>query len=185
MMIALLLFYAALFFTSQCFRNASEKDTSPIDQIGMEFAPLWLPRSFKITCCLGGQPAPENPQLVRNWTQEVSDYIIDEHYNERTASMEERTAESNCRLFQGRYLLSASALFNFNGLSGIGVMCNCPEGVGEEQLDKSCRRLSPCLNNGRRAFSLNIRCICPEPYFGDYCEKYCDQGQRMKGYFSQ
>lgn len=65
-------------------------------------------------------------QLVRNWTQEVSDYIIDEHYNERTASMEERTVESNCRLFQGSYLLSASALFNFNGLPGIGVMCNCP-----------------------------------------------------------
>lgn len=180
-MITVLLFYATLFFTSQCFRNASEKDASSIDQIGMEFGPLWLPRSFKITCCLGGQPTPENPQLVRNWTQEVSDYIIDEHYNERTASMEERTVESNCRLFQGSYLLSASALFNFNGLPGIGVMCNCPEAIGGEQLDKSCRRLSPCLNNGYRAFSLNIRCICPEPYFGDYCEKYCDQGQRMKG----
>ncbi|VDM25921.1 unnamed protein product [Toxocara canis] len=147
----------------------------------MDLGPLWLPRSYKITCCLGGQPVPENPQSIRNWTQEVSDYVIDEHYTERTGSIEERTMESNCRLFQGNYLLSASALFNFNGLAGIGVTCKCPEATETEQFDKNCRRLAPCLNNGYRAFSINVRCICPEPYFGEICEKYCDQGQRMKG----
>lgn len=41
--------------------------------------------------------------------------------------------------------------------------------------------MKPCLNNGYRSFSSSSHCICPEPYFGEQCEKYCDQGQRMKG----
>lgn len=58
---------------------------------------------------------------------------------------------------------------------------NSSEVPPHEYLDRSCRRLKPCINNGHRSFSSNSECICPEPYFGEQCEKYCDQGQRMRG----
>lgn len=142
--------------------------------------PLWVPRVFKIMCCLGGYPVAENPQLVRNWTQEISDYVVDEHYNVQTGSTGERSLEGSCRFFHGSYLLSAEALFHFNDLSGIGVICECPDVPGKDHLDRNCRRLGPCQNNGYHTFSMHRRCMCPEPYFGDYCEKFCDQGQRLK-----
>lgn len=50
-----------------------------------------------------------------------------------------------------------------------------------EVLDRNCRRIPPCQNRGTRSFSMNLRCICLEPFFGEYCEKFCDQGTRMKG----
>jgi hypothetical protein len=28
----------------------------------------------------------------------------------------------------------------------------------------------------------HFSCICPTPFFGDRCEKYCDQGQRLKSH---
>uniref|UniRef100_A0AAF5PTW1 EGF-like domain-containing protein n=1 Tax=Wuchereria bancrofti TaxID=6293 RepID=A0AAF5PTW1_WUCBA len=155
---------------------------------------LWLPRSFRITCCLSGYPVPENPQIIRNWTHEESDYIIDERYGERTMSSssssnvgsrtrgvaKEEVINSKCRIYRGSYLLSSSALFTFDDFTGIGVACKCPEVSVHEYLDRSCRRLKPCLNNGHRSFDSSLYCICPEPYFGEQCEKYCDQGQRMR-----
>ncbi|VDM19416.1 unnamed protein product [Wuchereria bancrofti] len=101
---------------------------------------LWLPRSFRITCCLSGYPVPENPQIIRNWTHEESDYIIDERYGERTMSSssssnvgsrtrgvaKEEVINSKCRIYRGSYLLSSSALFTFDDFTGIGVACKCP-----------------------------------------------------------
>ncbi|VDN32157.1 unnamed protein product [Gongylonema pulchrum] len=136
---------------------------------------------------------PNLDMVTRNWTHEESDYVIDERYTEHTAShgsgtvasgssdiLKETTSESNCRVYHGSYLLSASAIFTFDDFTGIGVVCKCPEGSNGESLDRNCRRLKACLNNGYRSFSSGSYCICPEPYFGEQCEKYCDQGQRMK-----
>lgn len=79
--------------------------------------------------------------MTRNWTHEESDYVIDERYNEHTASgsgnvesgssdtFKETIAESNCRVYHGNYLLSASALFTFDDFTGIGVVCKCPGNI--------------------------------------------------------
>uniref|UniRef100_A0A915PQC2 EGF-like domain-containing protein n=1 Tax=Setaria digitata TaxID=48799 RepID=A0A915PQC2_9BILA len=155
---------------------------------------MWLPRPFRITCCLSGYPVPENPQVIRNWTHEESDFTADERYNEHIVpsssssigsrawgTPREKVVDSKCRVYHGSYLLSASALFTFDDFSGVGVACKCPEVPANEYLDRNCRRLKPCLNNGHRSFSSSPHCICPEPYFGEQCEKYCDQGQRMRG----
>ncbi|GMT09257.1 hypothetical protein PFISCL1PPCAC_554, partial [Pristionchus fissidentatus] len=136
---------------------------------GIDFiGPLWLPRSFKITCCRGGSPAPENDLLIRNWTQTVADFAVDEESDE------------GCRVFEGNFLLAATALFKLRSFTGYGVQCKC-QGDAAVALDKHCRKLPPCQNNGYRSFSLNMRCACPEPFFGDFCDKYCDQGQKLKG----
>ncbi|KAF8385069.1 hypothetical protein PRIPAC_74211 [Pristionchus pacificus] len=136
---------------------------------GIDFiGPLWLPRSFKITCCRGGTPGPENDLLIRNWTQSVADFAVDEESDE------------GCRVFEGTFLLAATALFKLRSFTGYGVQCKCPSD-SPVALDKHCRKLPPCQNNGYRSFSLNMRCACPEPFFGDFCEKYCDQGQKLKG----
>uniref|UniRef100_A0A0N5B0C8 EGF-like domain-containing protein n=1 Tax=Syphacia muris TaxID=451379 RepID=A0A0N5B0C8_9BILA len=161
--------------------DLGDRFSSAITSTGFDLEPLWFPREFKITCCLGGRPLPENPQFVRNWTEEVSDYIIDEAF--QGDAIDNRPVEGNCRVFRGRYLLSAESFFHLSGLNWFnddGVICKCPD-VGRKQLlDKNCRALPPCQNRGNRSFSLKFRCICPEPYFGEYCEKYCDQGTRMK-----
>ncbi|WKY12650.1 hypothetical protein Q1695_003892 [Nippostrongylus brasiliensis] len=138
---------------------------------GVDFiGPLWLPRTYKITCCRGGQPTAENPQLIANWTQKASDYAVDE----QTPG----GADEQCRVFDGKFLLSATALFNFS-FSGYGVQCKCPEST--EVLDRHCRKLAPCQNNGYRSQSLGMLCACTEPYFGEFCDKVCDQGQVLKG----
>ncbi|TKR70206.1 hypothetical protein L596_022258 [Steinernema carpocapsae] len=132
--------------------------------------PLYFPQAYKITCCMGGTPIHESEELVRNWTQHASDYIIDDGSNE---------GETNCRAYQGEYLISATAIFRT--LKGSGVRCKCPDTNGQHRLDRFCRKMPPCLNKGTRMFSGSMKCICPEPYFGDRCQKYCDQGQRIKG----
>ncbi|KAK0408741.1 hypothetical protein QR680_004130 [Steinernema hermaphroditum] len=132
--------------------------------------PLYFPQSYKVTCCMGGTPIHESEELVRNWTQHASDYLVENGSNE---------GESNCRAFQGEYLISATAIFR--NLKGSGVRCQCPDVGGQHRLDRYCRKMPPCLNKGYRMFSGSMKCICPEPYFGDRCQKYCDQGQRIKG----
>ncbi|GMR56477.1 hypothetical protein PMAYCL1PPCAC_26672 [Pristionchus mayeri] len=144
--------------------SAGDSPRAGIDFIG----PLWLPRSFKISCCRGGTPAPENDLLIRNWTQRVSAFAVDD------------VSDEGCRVFEGTFLLAATALFKLRSFTGYGVQCKCP-GDSSTALDKRCRKLPPCQNNGYRSFSLNMRCACPEPFFGDFCEKYCDQGQKLKG----
>ncbi|EFO26518.2 hypothetical protein LOAG_01962 [Loa loa] len=172
--------------------NLDNNFTAKSTKVG--YSSLWLPRPFRIICCSDGYPVPENPQIIRNWTHEESDNIIDERYGEHTISSSSSSnfgsrtrdaanevIDSKCRIYHGSYLLSASALFTFDDFTGIGVVCKCPEVSAHEYLDRSCRRLKPCLNKGHRSFSSNSYCICPEPFFGEQCEKYCDQGQRMRG----
>ncbi|VDK73972.1 unnamed protein product [Litomosoides sigmodontis] len=168
--------------------NFDNNSTTKSTKVG--YNSLWLPRPFRIICCLNGYPVPENPQIIRNWTYEEFDYIADERYDGQsisggaeaaTAGAAKESAISKCHIYHGSYLLSASALFTFDDLTGIGVVCKCPEVPTNQYLDRSCRPLKPCLNNGYRPFDSNSYCICSEPYFGDRCEKYCDQGQRMRG----
>ncbi|CAJ0588680.1 unnamed protein product [Cylicocyclus nassatus] len=162
-----------LFYIGHLHRNAIADNASPppgprpgIDFIG----PLWLPRTYKVTCCRGGQPVAENEELITNWTQKASDYAVDERVADG--------ADNHCRVFEGTFLLSAAALFNFS-FTGYGVQCKCPDET--DALDKHCRRLAPCQNNGYRSQSLGMMCACNEPYFGEYCDKICDQGQVLKG----
>ncbi|KAK6019627.1 hypothetical protein OSTOST_14732, partial [Ostertagia ostertagi] len=108
--------------------------------------------------------------LISNWTQKASDYAVDERAGD--------DADDHCRVFEGSFLLSATALFNFS-FSGYGVRCSCPETV--DVLDRHCRKLAPCQNNGYRSQSLGMICACSEPYFGELCDKICDQGQILKG----
>ncbi|CAG9532758.1 unnamed protein product [Cercopithifilaria johnstoni] len=172
--------------------NAENPDNNSItESTKVDYNSLWLPRTFRIICCLNGYPVPQNPEIIRNWTHEESDYIIDESYNEHSISSSVGSLKagainekliSKCRIYRGSYLLSAPSMFTFDAFTGIGIVCKCPEMPGNEYLDRNCRRLKPCLNNGHhRPFDSNSHCICPEPYFGEQCEKYCDQGQRMTG----
>ncbi|CAJ0948294.1 unnamed protein product, partial [Mesorhabditis belari] len=144
--------------------------SSPIP--GVDFhGPLWLPRSYKVTCCRGGEPKPENEKLITNWTQTVSDYAIDERGV---------VPAEGCRVFEGDFLLAAYALFNLNTYTGYGVKCKCPEDPNTP-VDAHCRPLPSCLHGGRRSLSFGGRCLCPDPYFGELCEKFCEQGQKLKG----
>lgn len=192
-LIVMMLFTVLIFtiFVAASAQNIGENGTKST-RIG--YGSLWLPRSFRITCCLDGYPIAENPQITRNWTHEESDYVIDKQHVDQTVPKnngieselstipkEKTQMESKCRVYHGSYLLSASALFTFDDFTGIGVICKCPEVSNDVRLDRNCRQLKPCLNNGYRSFSITSHCICPEPYFGERCDKYCDQGQRMKG----
>lgn len=142
-------------------------------QHGVDFlGPLWLSRTYKITCCRRGTPVAENPQLVSNWTETASDYAVDE----KLVGTEQ---DDHCRVFQGTFLLSAAALYNSTFIS-YGVQCKCPD-AEEQQLDQHCRQLPACQNGGYRSQSMGRRCSCPQPYFGEYCEKLCDQGQVLVG----
>lgn len=142
-------------------------------QHGVDFlGPLWLSRTYKITCCRRGSPVAENPQLVSNWTETASDYAVDE----KLVGTEQ---DDHCRVFQGTFLLSAAALYNSTFIS-YGVQCKCPD-AEEQQLDQHCRQLPACQNGGYRSQSMGRRCSCPQPYFGEYCEKLCDQGQVLVG----
>lgn len=51
----------------------------------------------------------------------------------------------------------------------------------KDALDRHCRKLAPCKNNGYRSQSLGMLCVCIEPFFGEYCDKICNQGQVLKG----
>ncbi|KAK6758866.1 hypothetical protein RB195_016223 [Necator americanus] len=162
-----------VFYVGHLYRNA-DADNVAIRQgprPGVDFiGPLWLPRTYKVTCCRGGQPMAENAELITNWTQKASDYAIDEHAPDGD--------DDHCRVFEGTFLLSAAALYNFS-FTGYGVQCKCPENT--DVLDRHCRRLAPCQNNGYRSQSLGMMCACSEPYFGEFCDKICDQGQVLKG----
>ncbi|EYC19258.1 hypothetical protein Y032_0025g1273 [Ancylostoma ceylanicum] len=168
MRIAFIFFYVGrLYQNANADNGASRQAPRPgIDFIG----PLWLPRTYKVTCCRGGQPMAENAELITNWTQKASDYAVDEHALDG--------GDDHCRVFEGTFLLSASALFNFS-FTGYGVQCKCPDHT--DALDRHCRRLAPCQNNGYRSQSLGMMCACTEPYFGEFCDKICDQGQVLKG----
>ncbi|KAI6213780.1 Protein cueball [Aphelenchoides besseyi] len=130
----------------------------------------------QITCCnLGVPTVPEN--LVRNFTLIPSDYTI-----------EERTVDDvtmNCRDFEVRYLARRLRVLSDtdNDLDAeVPLRCKCSETPTTHSLDLNCRRLPDCKNHGVRASAAPHQCVCPVPFFGDRCEKYCDQGQRLIGH---
>lgn len=153
-----------------CLSQQPQNTGPPLPRHGIDFlGPLWLPRTFKTTCCRGGNPVADNPKWITNWTQTVSDYAVDESAPQGQ--------DDHCRVFEGSFLLSATALFNYS-FSSYGVQCKCPE--SSMPLDRHCRQLPPCRNNGYRSLSMAGQCACTEPYFGELCEKTCDQGQILK-----
>lgn len=145
---------------------------------------LWIPKNFHITCCLGGTPMINHPELVHNFTYTLMNYVIDEQAGDIGADGEsESAANLNCRVFHGSYSLPAPAVFNLEQLSyAIQVICKCPEiGTAGHVLDRNCRRLPACKNNGFRSLLDPRKCLCLQPFFGTHCEKICDQGQRLRG----
>jgi len=153
--------------------NESSASSSSIQDTGIDITgPLWIPKNYRITCCLGGKPSVEDGQYVRNFTYQVLDYVIEEPspYSD---------AESNCRVFHGKYYVPPSAAFTAGFIHAI-VSCHCPE-LGQKQiLDRNCRKLPDCKNDGILSVS-GRRCLCKDPFFGDSCEKFCDQGRRTRG----
>ncbi|KAI1720626.1 sushi, von Willebrand factor type A, EGF and pentraxin domain-containing protein 1 [Ditylenchus destructor] len=145
---------------------------------------LWIPKNFHTTCCLGGTPMINHPELVHNFTYTLMNYVIDEKAGETGDDFEsENAANLNCRVFHGSYSLPAPAVFNLEQLSyAIQVICKCPEiGTTGHVLDRNCRRLPACKNNGFRSLIDPRKCLCLQPFFGTHCEKICDQGQRLRG----
>lgn len=167
-----------------------------------------MSKKFQLVCCMGGIPQLSHPQLVRNFTfQSVQYVVIDDHEegeNNGNTAADQDPAEQGCRLFKGSFLLPQPGLLF--GLSvelsyAAYVVCKCPEhGLGHA-LDRQCRRLPNCLNNGFRSLLDPRRCFClggrngkinifkyngnwhSEPFFGDRCEKMCDRGRRIRGMF--
>jgi len=86
----------------------------------------------------------------------------------------------NCRAFQGSYYVPPPGLFHREFGYAIDVRCQCPPNH-PQPLDRSCRRLPSCKNNGFRSLIDPRKCLCLQPFFGDRCEKHCDQGQRHRG----
>lgn len=165
---AFICFYIGLLYEYAYTNDATSSNKEP--QHGVDFiGPHWLPRTYKVTCCRGGVPIAENTRLIKNWTQKTFDYIVGEH----TSNVD----KDRCRVFEGTFIISAAALFNFS-FTGYGVQCKCPDTT--EALDRHCRKLAPCQNNGYRSQSLGMLCVCIEPFFGEFCDKVCNQGQVLK-----
>jgi hypothetical protein len=131
----------------------------------------WVQKSQRITCCRGGDPKVDQPQFVRNFSFHVLDYVIDERQDDVTL---------NCRVFSVKYWIPPETSFLDLAYS-VDVVCDCPDVGGGHLLDRNCRKLPGCKNNGVRSLADPRRCVCPQPFFGDNCERFCDQGQRLKG----
>ncbi|KAL3083144.1 hypothetical protein niasHS_010946 [Heterodera schachtii] len=134
------------------------------------------PKNFSIVCCMGGVPELVHPDLVSNFTLHSASYVIEDRGIGLSVA---DLASQNCRLFHGSVLLS----WPLSPLSYAGhqVTCKCPELGMSRTLDRNCRRLPSCLNNGIHSLMDPRRCFCLDPFFGERCEKICDQGRRIKG----
>ncbi|KAE9554513.1 hypothetical protein FO519_002269 [Halicephalobus sp. NKZ332] len=156
---------------------SSEVDESTaleqLHQAGLNVSgPIWIPQRYNITCCLGGTPEIGEPKYARNLSFNVLDYVIDESGDD---------ASANCRNFNGKFYISPSHFFEDNIIPRNNfVTCKCPNVGLNGQLDKNCRKLPDCKNKGIRATSGSRKCLCHRPFFGETCEKLCDQGQPMK-----
>ncbi|PAV75949.1 hypothetical protein WR25_13187 [Diploscapter pachys] len=100
--------------------------------------------------------------LVSNWTQRVVEYA---------RGNEEK--DDGCRLFEGSFLLSATALYNSSYTAGYGVKCKCPGTDGHKYCSclpfyqgQECNRMV-CLNGG---IEVTNRCQCPQYFLGYHCE---------------
>ncbi|EPB66630.1 hypothetical protein ANCCEY_14279 [Ancylostoma ceylanicum] len=150
MRIAFIFFYVGrLYQNANADNGASRQAPRPgVDFIG----PLWLPRTYKVTCCRGGQPIAENAELITNWTQKASDYAVDEHALDG--------GDDHCRAsFSLVNVLSMTA--SFPGVDGRSY-CSClPFYQGEQCTDMV------CLNGG---VEVHGRCTCPPTFVGYHCE---------------
>ncbi|KAI3422097.1 hypothetical protein GPALN_012631 [Globodera pallida] len=139
------------------------------------------PKNFSIVCCMGGVPELAHPDLLHNFTLHSASYVIEDRGIGLSVS---DLASQNCRLFHGSVRLPRppGPLSTRLELSySSQIVCKCPEyGMGRV-LDRNCRRLPSCLNNGIHSLMDPRRCFCLDPFFGERCEKICDQGRRMKG----
>ncbi|KRY52932.1 Sushi, nidogen and EGF-like domain-containing protein 1, partial [Trichinella britovi] len=124
-------------------------------------------RSFIITCCENGYPEPDEEiaGAVQEWTIQRID--ADRRFN-------------TCKSYTGYYNISLALLppKESKKTGEFGVRCKCPDGM--DNLDRNCRYLPECWNGGYRSFSIDLRCVCPEPWFGALCEKFCANGQLVK-----
>ncbi|KRX99662.1 hypothetical protein T4E_6595, partial [Trichinella pseudospiralis] len=124
-------------------------------------------RSFIITCCENGYPEPDEEiaGAVQEWTIQRVD--ADRRFNA-------------CKSYTGNYNISLALLppKELKKSGEFGVRCKCPDGM--DNLDRNCRYLPECWNGGYRSFSIDLRCVCPEPWFGALCEKFCANGQLVK-----
>jgi hypothetical protein len=141
-----------------------------LQQAGLNLTgPIWIPQRYNITCCRGGEPEIAEQRYARNLSFNVLDYVIDES-NE----------ETNCRTFNGKFYISPAHFLEGNLPRRNIVTCKCPNVGTNGELDKNCKRLPDCRNKGIRAYSGSRKCLCQRPFFGEQCEKLCDQGQPMK-----
>lgn len=141
-------------------------------------------------------------KIVYNFTYKIYNYLIEEEHTPAVANPSiVDSGTYNCRIFHGAYSLSKHDAFNPLVSMHVQVVCNCPGmrvirltnesfhfhstpqflDIGQHALDENCRRLSACKNNGFRSLTDPKKCLCVQPFFGDKCEKFCDQGQRMRG----
>jgi hypothetical protein len=138
---------------------------------------VWAPEMDQITCCNEGKPTISENSNVRNFTILPSDYTI-----------EERTVDDitmNCRDYEVRYMAQRTSELSDSDIefdAEIKLKCKCAETSPPHTLDSNCRRLLSCKNNGFRSPNAPHHCVCPQPFFGERCEKYCDQGQRLKSH---
>uniref|UniRef100_A0A914KV41 EGF-like domain-containing protein n=1 Tax=Meloidogyne incognita TaxID=6306 RepID=A0A914KV41_MELIC len=138
-------------------------------------------KRFQIVCCMDGIPQLSHPELVRNFKIDKSmSYIIAGHKD--YGQSVNLNSDENCRLFKGSFMLPQSIFGIPVELSYAShVICRCPELALGHALDRSCRRLPKCQNNGFRSLLDPRRCFCLEPFFGERCEKFCDRGRRVHG----
>uniref|UniRef100_A0AC34FLG1 EGF-like domain-containing protein n=1 Tax=Panagrolaimus sp. ES5 TaxID=591445 RepID=A0AC34FLG1_9BILA len=142
-----------------------------LQQAGLNLTgPIWIPQRYNLTCCRGGEPEIFEQRYARNLSFNLLDYVIDESNGE----------ETNCRTFNGKFYISPTHFLEGNLPRRNIVTCKCPNVGANGELDKNCRRLPDCRNKGIRAYSGSRKCLCQRPFFGNQCEKLCDQGQPMK-----
>ncbi|CDW53191.1 hypothetical protein TTRE_0000145401 [Trichuris trichiura] len=118
-----------------------------------------------ITCCENGHPEPDEDiaAAVREWVVE---------------RVEDDGRFASCKSYTGYYNISVAQLPPREKFGELSVRCKCPAGM--TNLDRNCRYVPECLNGGYRSFSIDLRCVCPKPWFGTLCEKYCANGVLIK-----
>ncbi|CAD5231826.1 unnamed protein product [Bursaphelenchus xylophilus] len=156
------------FFVLSDKSDSSSKDGITRTDHDLRF--VWQAEKENFYCCNDG--TPEAIGLVQNFT------IIDSMDKES-----KDVSEFNCRDFRISYLARRSRYLSDSEDDAedgaIRIRCKCPT-ANEHIVDDHCHRLPPCKNLGVRGS--NNKCICPVPFFGELCDKYCDQGQRVSGH---
>ncbi|CAD5224642.1 unnamed protein product [Bursaphelenchus okinawaensis] len=149
--------------------DSNSKEETDFTRTDHDLRFVWQKEMETFYCCNDG--SPEAIGLAKNFTvlgssprdsQDVSDF--------------------NCQEFKVSYLARRSRYLSDaeddTDEEHNRIRCKCPV-ASDHMLDEHCRRLPACKNLGVR--TVNNKCLCPVPFFGDLCEKYCDQGQIITG----